>query len=569
MKANYVLCVGGSGAKSGEALLHLLSAGVSKDPIEVHFLDQDITNGNLVKVRRLADTYKKLHKHMRPVLEKLKNRWLFAAELNEKTDPVVYPPVHPPFEKLGQLFQRDLMKEELRHFFDSLFDFEAETNLELVHGFRGRPAIGQAVLAAGIDTKLAFWDNLKARLSYRMHNAVHSQKYFLMGSVFGGTGAAGVPTVARELHRMLNLPVPGSPGLKDPRGTVGAALFLPYFSYPNADLRMEQATGRLLPSATMMVRARLALDYYQLEMDGTTRWSEYGPNGQAIPKRPPHFDSLYVVGWPELINLGYVSAGGGGQDNPALLPEMLGALAAFHFFRDFSDGDDEEVRNGRVYRAGFVGSSVDWEDLPSPNKKLPSHMAMRPLAVLIRFAFAYKYVYYESLFGVEAEKYRRQAWYRNLMGDDEPARADVLAGRLLLNYCDSVLRWAASLTLHGKDPKCNLFNVEDKKFASFTDERDDNGEYMPRRIVLFEEKEGRADLMKGPDEARYLPLHEYRDEISAIFDKLVTWTPQLCDLGQVYKGLCSGRPESKDDRGLAAFAHFLWVACAQSKEDRL
>ncbi len=108
MTAHYVLCVGGSGAKGGEALIHLLAAGVGTAKTVIHFLDQDVTNGNLIKTRRLADLYQDLHKALRPALDKFDNQWLFRAPLNENGEAEVFPPVHPPFERLGQLFERDL-----------------------------------------------------------------------------------------------------------------------------------------------------------------------------------------------------------------------------------------------------------------------------------------------------------------------------------------------------------------------------------------------------------------------------------------------------------------------------
>lgn len=569
MTAHYVLCVGGSGAKGGEALIHLLAAGVGTAKTVIHFLDQDVTNGNLIKTRRLADLYQELHKALRPALDRFGNQWLFRAPLNENGEAEVFPPVHPPFERLGQLFERDLLHDEARHFFDSLFDYERETNLELVHGFRGRPGIGQAVLAAGLDTKLPFWTKLNERIDHRLHNSVTSQKFFLMGSVFGGTGAAGVPTVARHLHKRLNR----TPD--DRRGIVGAALFLPYFSYPEKDPRQEQATGKLLPSATMMARARMALDYYRLEMDQSNKWGEGAPldtSGPAGRKKPPSFDALYIVGWPEMIDLGYVAAGGGVQDNPALVPELVAALSALHFLQDgfIPDSRGEDRLTGRVFRSGFVGNTIEWEDLPTPRNGVPSVIALRPLVTLIRFAFAYKYVYYEALFGEIAPQCRQQVWFENLIGSPEAIVPKTLeTGRQLLRYCDMVLRWAAGMALHGKDPLCRIFDVSNSGFASFTDERNDNGDYLPRRIQLYEEMAHRDKFMKGSEDARYLPYKDFGKDIHDIFQNLVPWTPKLCGLDKVYSGLCTARPKDKKDRNFAAFVHFLWIACAQQEGDRL
>jgi len=491
----YVLGIGGSGAKCGEALVHLLAAGLVDGDVELHFLDQDVTNGNLVKTRRLTELYKTLRKGLRPKLEAAGNHWLFKADLNAKNDvntkgeTHIWPPVHPPFEKLSQLFERNLLREEARHFFDSVFDRDNEIDLELVHGFRGRPAIGQAVLAAGLQTGLPFWKDLDDRINHGLHNTLTPQKYFLFGSVFGGTGAAGVPTVARHLQRRLMVA-----GAK--KGLVCAALMLPYFSYPKDDPQGEQKKGRLLSSDTVTARARMALEYYRMEMDPKTR-------GDIDPKRalgrdrplpldflPPQFDALYMVGWPETIDLKYVSAGGGDQHNPALLPELVAALSAVHF------AQPRFAPSNHVYRAGYVGDAIDWEDLPSPHKDYETTRAIHHLPTLIRFAFAYKYVYYEALFGLESQIYRRQVWFENLIGDQETITPEIVElGRNLYEYCDLILRWCASMALHGSHPGCHLFGMEEEQFAACIEQKDKFGHPKAERVMLYEEMSGREVLM--------------------------------------------------------------------------
>ncbi len=425
------------------------------------------------------------------------------------------------------------------------------------------------MLAAGLDTKLPFWTKLNERIDHRLHNSVTNQKFFLMGSVFGGTGAAGVPTVARHIHKRLNR----SPD--DRRGIVGAALFLPYFSYPEKDPRQEQATGKLLPSATMMARARMALDYYRLEMDQSNKWGEGSPldtSGPAGRKKPPSFDALYIVGWPEMIDLGYVAAGGGVQDNPALVPELVAALSALHFLQDGfiprlagrrpPDRPRLPLRLRRQYHR--MGRPADAAQRCSIGDSAAPAGDAHSLRVRLQICLL------RSPVRRDRAAVPPQVWFENLIGAPEaivPKTQET--GRQLLRYCDMVLRWAAAMALHGKDPLCRIFDVKNSGFACFTDERNDNGDYLPRRIQLYEEMASREKFMKGPEDARYLPYKDFGNDIHDIFQDLVPWTPKLCGLDKVYSSLCTTRPKDKKDRNFAAFVHFLWIACAQQEGDRL
>ena len=570
MNSMFILGIGGSGTKSLEAFIHLMVAGIIQSEIDISFLDQDISNGNLVHTTRLVDIYKKLRLGLRGGLSKLKpESYLFRSPLNKESNSdgsaSVWQPVDPPFEKMSGLFQRNLLRQEARHMLDCLFDPVNEVDLELVHGFRGRPAIGQAVLAAGLHNKLPFWEFMKSKLNAGHQRAI-PQKFFLIGSVFGGTGAAGVPTVARWLSRELKSP----DGQKE--GIVGAALLLPYFKYPDDDPDGDVAKGRLLGSSSMLARTRLALEYYKMHMAGIE-------SGTA---RLGKFDSLYMVGWPEMIDLRYQASGGQSQNNPALMPELLAALATAHFSLSRPESNHG---GGKLFRAGYAGDNIEWDDLPNPAPGYSTLTIMRPLACLVRFAFAYKYIYYETIFGENAKSiYSKQVWYSNLFGQPgsgkpftftgksgelEPDSSVAELGKTLYDYCDYLLRWAASLSLHGSKPGCELFNVETAGFAKLETEFSDNGRPIGLRVRLYEEQPAKIGLMKGIDRYKYLPFEHINNDIDNIFENLINWNSEskFASLQEVYRFLCISRPKDETNTGFPAFIHSLWYACAQQKGD--
>lgn len=73
---------------------------------------------------------------------------------------------------------------------------ERKTPLDV--GFRGHPSIGAAVLTRTIPT-CALWTNLTAKIKVEI-GAGKTVKICIAGSIFGGTGAAGIPTIARLLR---------------------------------------------------------------------------------------------------------------------------------------------------------------------------------------------------------------------------------------------------------------------------------------------------------------------------------------------------------------------------------
>ena len=70
---------------------------------------------------------------------------------------------------------------------------EKETPLQ--EGFRGHPSIGSAVMAKMVDLQEdETWREFRKNIS----NDDGEAKVFLAGSIFGGTGASGFPTIAQD-----------------------------------------------------------------------------------------------------------------------------------------------------------------------------------------------------------------------------------------------------------------------------------------------------------------------------------------------------------------------------------
>ena len=96
-------------------------------------------------------------------------------------------------------------EEAIGHLYKALYTKKERTTL-LNEGFRGHPSIGAAVIAKKINLSDGnytiegeVWSWLKNRVNEDVKTGL-TARIFLVGSIFGGTGAAGLPTVAKLLR---------------------------------------------------------------------------------------------------------------------------------------------------------------------------------------------------------------------------------------------------------------------------------------------------------------------------------------------------------------------------------
>lgn len=522
MPSYHHIGIGGTGAKCVEAFVHLGAAGLTNPEIEVSLYDQDLGNGNLHATHHLLDLHLRLHQQLAPELRELGNNVLFGSELRKPKGFANWhwQPLDSASGTLKQLFEFETLSPHLQAFAKCLYDENLELAMDLSQGFRGRPAVGAAVILATRDTAHPFWKYVEDLLSRNMGGA----RIMLSGSVFGGTGAAGIPSLAKQLRTMADSSQQSSTAID-----IGAVLMLPYFLYndpsPQEDDSVRNGMAR---SGTQLLRSQLALEYY----------------AEELLKGARVFNSVYLVGQQKPANLDYCRTGGEAQRNPPLLPELIAALGSAHFMRR------ESVGRGEALLCGYHGNAVAWSDLPRIDGRAESQEVTRRLGQLLRFAFAYHYVYHDYLFNPEMRNGRdsEEAWYRNLvhesgkrpLADDRREIADALR-----RYCQSVLEWFASLRLMS-DPLdlSGLSEVAGFAFLKPRPERPDGTRDSAPSIGLVPSTRTRED----------------RTRLSEAFARLLGNRSDLPTLFEVYEGLC--RQKAKTRRGFPAFVDALWQACA-------
>ena len=490
MTTNILIGIGGTGAKVVESALSLVTAGLGSgetDKLHIGLMDQDRANGN---VNRTATRLKNLIRFQRvwggrsassldwsrsdsripfgslPVAELFDDRALWCPEGDDLS--------------LASIVGQDLSPQQ-QDLFDLLFmPGEQEQDLQLGEGYRGRAHVGAAALIASM---LKDENELIDRLRELMESASRDGvRIFIVGSAFGGTGAAGFPTLARELDRIRRDP-------KFPNKeyvSVGGALMLPYFHFA----KPEDESQPVVTSDELLPKARLALEYY----------------GRLFETEKT-FDRFYVVGWDPFFDLGYHEPGNYEQRNPPLLPELFAATAAVDFL-----GRDEEG-DGRgdvpVMLSARADRGIRWSDLPLAGTE-------ERLGQGLRFSAYWRYVV-EPLLGQTAFLGGGN-WTQKLRGRMKPVdHAEELDAIRYVTH--DMLEWAAAMqTMSGENWAPGPWNT-----LRFHDRSYDGSD--PRERV------------------RLLP-HPFAGAEDA-FDQLVraaTGEPHPRDSDQVYEALINNAP---------------------------
>jgi hypothetical protein len=279
---------------------------------------------------------------------------------------------------------------------------EKDLGVDISEGFYQKPFIGSAVMALFAET-LELNTTEQGRLAQLMAYDNEETNFFLCGSLHGGTGASGVPIMAKFLKTRSEI--------KNTSWKIGGCLLGPYFLPPAPPFKpdenevitkanLEEKTdsylkrfgdkdefrnldeepkrklfklilqGYYAKPEEVVQRARQGLEYYRHNSDA-------------------YFDMLYLVGKPSpnMLPSDSWSNGGLSQRNPLNSAEVVAALAALDFFSQAASGD---VKNEYTVPGGMV--EIDSTALQLGN--LPCYKIADHLVVPEKVFFVSGLLYY-------------------------------------------------------------------------------------------------------------------------------------------------------------------------------
>lgn len=347
MSHTFVMAAGGSGAKTIEALVHLCAAGLGPEKLDVLLLDVDQNNGNSKRCQGLLTLYQHLQQagswRARP-----SGRAAGAAapeEIHFFRTRITAHYLHEAVEIVNggglQLHLSGKKDKVALPVLDLLFDEDEQTSLCL-EGFMARPNLGSLILAQHLSD--AFKEEGSGAFSWKKVLSVaigtNAQvPVFVIGSVFGGTGASLIPIACQCLQQALELKPNDAAWNKTIRSAI---MLLPYFhpaSEPNDKV-----------------------DASRFHADTITTLTHY-ERSSALQE----FNRLYLVGSDDSSrNALKYCPGASDQANPCYLEEFIAASAVLH------GGTQLQVNQQKnLHLVEFLtGGNFDWAALPHDSRRL-------------------------------------------------------------------------------------------------------------------------------------------------------------------------------------------------------
>lgn len=435
MPKNFLVGIGGSGARVTEAAIFLGAAGIGPDKLFLFLIDPDKGNGNLGRTSRLMSAYLDCRKKFVPHESGI---GLFHTDLvvPEEEKDRIWSIFEKPKMTLGEWIGFDGLNEESQRdekdFMSILFS-KQELTTELDMGFRGHPSIGSVVMTELPENNYPFkllWDEIPESKAFDI-------RLFLVGSVFGGTGAAGFPTLGHRNTLKFNAAKGATINEKDSisRILLGGSLILPYFKV----VKNDQQQDMHVTSGDFPIATKAALEFYDT-------------------KDNLGFDQLYFIGDSLSQSVGDFSVGSTSQENKPHYIEIVSSLAAFDFFRQ--PASEKKAEDPQYFIAKRENEKITWSSFPfSRNEEnisqVQDQFKTRLTAMTV---FSYALVTYgRSMLNPEEDARNKMEfkhpWYEHFnhtKGNNEflnprtPDNADFL--KKMVEFCEQFLDWIIALS---------------------------------------------------------------------------------------------------------------------------
>jgi hypothetical protein len=333
----FIFGIGGTGSRVIKSLTFLLGAGVKINATEIIpiIIDPDKANGDMNRTVDILKNYQRIrdksYDAVRPGFFSTKITTLNELVAANQKETLSSPDFR--FELDG------VQNERFRDFIDynnldtanrALTDLLFSTDnldADMEVGFKGNPNIGSVVL-----------NQIKNANVFRhfASNFEENDRIFIIGSIFGGTGAAGFPLILKNIRTAAD-PLSNHAFLR--KAKVGAITILPYFGVaPDEKSKIDKAT--------FISKTKAALSYYGRNVTGNNS-----------------LNALYYLGDRDTKDYDN-KEGAADQRNDAHFVEVAAALSIIDFMRlDDSllqwDGQKNEAMNPIYKEYGITENVAD------------------------------------------------------------------------------------------------------------------------------------------------------------------------------------------------------------------
>jgi hypothetical protein len=461
------VAVGGSGTKVADALVNMLTIGFPTrqgetglgsegDLLEIWRVDPDGSSGAADSLRRSVDNYNRMQ-------DELGGKWGLTIDPEIRhLDPLKLPTRNGSDNQIKTLagildsgYEGALQSKSFLNLFYETKDLEVAID----RGFYQKPFIGSAVMAVFADS-LQDGNSAGGSQCRITHHQNLEVRFFLCGSLHGGTGACGVPVLGKYLRDVRDNMQQAN------KWMIGGCLLTPYATPPDPPfnklddetvLSEDLITDRVQQFGTTdafrglsiteqrELAKQILLGFYADSRDVMTR------AGQGLLYYQDHagdcFDALYLAGKPSPDELKTWSNGGKNQRNPSNSAEMIAALAALDFFSAANPKQDGYLVGGSTDTV--QSSKLRFTDLPHYRV---GNTEVDPERVFLAMAAAYHCLFHEVSWEEEVARWNKRSlpalkdYYQR---DDEKKDRDYKhfkhVGNLLIDAIGSLISPERSL----------------------------------------------------------------------------------------------------------------------------
>ena len=561
IKSYYLILLGGTGAKCGEILIHMCANGYLEcDRLSILYIDSDAENGNAKQFINVVECYQKCRRQY--LIQSSSLPCFFRPEIDFQTRSPVEG--YNRFRDLATPSGQDAAGVNSAEILMKALYSEEEWNMKISEGFFSHPNVGAAFFAANIDKILdRFY-----RLIQNDQKSMRAIKVFVIGSIFGGTGASSLPTITKYLKKKLV-------GESDNENIntlikIGGCMMLPYFSFSRENMREQILSGDRIDieADKFATKTRSALKYYKYVDEKQDR---------SI------FDCLYMLGHDRYDIRGYYETAGAEQKNMPHITEFYSAMSAVDFF------DSPMDQNGRFF-AIVPADRIGWPDI----YKYPK--GFFHFHVMMRFVLVMKNLVLEELFNYKTEyklkeNVRNISWYYDFL-DGREKSVDMDEGKLhekfaaISEYCDTYIRWFAELNIRNPekrdDPSAIGYDNSDGEsdvveYLQFFNKKILIKQYFNNRIAKGDVKGGDSEKYENiyEENVRYIrkhfveleKYHAYTDVKTEEIELEEIWS-RICDLGfnntlkdrDILQNLAAS-PDKGIEAGVRNLINAVFVAC--------
>lgn len=372
----FLFAIGGTGARVVRSLTMILASGIegldSSTEIIPVIIDYDLSNADKTRAVNALEKYSQIHSALYPdavrqgvnyndnffmtKLTPLRNAGIAGTQSLQAEYELFFGPTGTAIKFTDYLgissMQTEPNEKITLDLLNALYDDSeqndrnAELNLELTLGFKGKPNIGSVVFHELRSTP-------ELQKFFATYNAANGDRVFIVSSIFGGTGSSGFPEIVNAIRSHQN------PNVRD--AIIGATVVLPYFSLGIPDSSTGD-TGAV-DAGSFHSKSIAALTYYDNSLNN-------------------QINSLYYVG-DENIDAYDYSEGSTRQENRAHVVEFVAASSIIDFMKR-----DVGINNHHAFEYGIKEerkeSAIKLEDFYDGSK-------MAFLDNLTEFALAVKY----------------------------------------------------------------------------------------------------------------------------------------------------------------------------------